>query len=301
MKDNTRSVVVFGSMRIPFLVLPPTCVGIGIATAIWTGHEINILYLVLALIGAVSAHISVNALNEYDDFKSGLDSKTEQTPFSGGSKTLPANPEKAHFALINGIVTLIITILIGIYFLYVRGVMILPLGVIGILIIVAYTKWITRNPLLCLIAPGIGFGHLMVMGTDFVLTGMYSWTAFVASFVPFFLVSDLLLLNQFPDIEADQSVGRKHMPITMGKKTCTWIYGILIVCAYLSIIIGYFCETLPLKALLALISIALAVPTVMGVSKNKDAIPKLIPFMGMNVVLILITHVLLIIGLIWAK
>jgi 1,4-dihydroxy-2-naphthoate polyprenyltransferase len=51
----------------------------------------------------------------------------------------------------------------------------------------------------------------MVMGTDFVLTGEYSWTAFIASLVPFFLVSDLLLLNQFPDALPDQRIGRKNI------------------------------------------------------------------------------------------
>ncbi len=39
----------------------------------------------LALLGAFLAHISVNTLNEYFDFKSGLDLETIKTPFSGGS------------------------------------------------------------------------------------------------------------------------------------------------------------------------------------------------------------------------
>ncbi len=297
MKNNTRSVVIFGSMRIPFLILPPTCVGIGAATAYFSGFELNILYLILALVGALCAHISVNSLNEYDDFKSGLDFKTEQTSFSGGSKTLPNNPESARMALITGAVSLIITALIGLYFVYARGLMILPIGIAGLLIIVAYTKWITKSPLLCLIAPGLGFGTLMVMGTHFVLTGEYSWIAFVASLVPFFLVSDLLLLNQFPDVEPDKSFGRKHLPITVGKKAGVRIYGTLLACTYLSVVIGYLLGVLPFQSLLALAAIALAIPVMAGVVKNAESTPKLIPFMGMNVVLIILTHILLITGL----
>ena len=297
MTRNRHSMVILGPMRLPFLILTPACVALGVATAAWSGSKLNLFYILLAFIGALSAHISVNALNEYYDFKSGLDFNTQPTPFSGGSGTLPKSPEKAHFALITGLVTLAITILIGVYFLYVRGLWLLPLGVLGLIIIVTYTEWLTRSPFLCLIVPGLGFGPLMVMGTDFVLTGSYSWTSFVASLVPFFLVNNLLLLNQFPDIEADEGIGRRHLPITIGKKACVKIYGLFLACAYVSIIFGYISGTLPLGGLLALATIVLAVPTVKGVTRYANDIPKLIPYMGRNVVINILTPVLLAIGL----
>ena len=299
--DRAQKMALFGPMRLPFLVLPPACVLLGAGTAVWSNREINVLYLLLAFVGALSAHISVNALNEYDDFKSGLDFVTQPTPFSGGSGTLPKNPEKAHFALVTGLVTLVITAIIGIYFMYIRGMWLLPLGVIGLITVVAYTKWLTRNPYLCLIAPGLGFGLTMVMGTNFVLTGSYSWTSFVASMVPFFLVSDLLLLNQFPDVGADKGIGRRHLPIEIGRKASVKVYGALLAGAYVAIILGYVFDILPFAGLLGLTSIALAVPTVRGVARYADDIPKLIPFMGMNVMINISTPVLLAIGLFIAK
>jgi 1,4-dihydroxy-2-naphthoate octaprenyltransferase len=172
--DNTVKEVIFGPMRLPFLILTPACVMLGAATADWSGSPLNFFYLALALIGAVGAHISVNALNEYHDFESGLDFKTEPTPFSGGSGTLPKNPEKSHVALITGLVSLTVTTLIGVYFLFASGLWLLPLGLLGVITIVAYTKWITKNPFLCLIAPGLGFGPFMVMGTDFVFLDITS-------------------------------------------------------------------------------------------------------------------------------
>ena len=300
MKNNIKSVTL-GSMRIPFLVLPPTCVGLGAASALYTGDTINLLHLVLIILGAVLSHISVNALNEYDDFKTGLDFKTIQTPFSGGSKTLPENPEKAHYALITGVVSLIITIIIGFYFIYISGWGLLPLGLLGMVIIATYTKWINKNPLLCLITPGIGFGHLMVMGTNFVLTGNYSWTAFIISMVPFFLVCNLLLLNQFPDIDADREFGRKHLPITVGKKTCVNIYGSFLLLTFFSIIAGWLLNLLPLQSLISLICIIPGFHIFLGVKKNFNSIPDLIPFMGKNVALILLIHILLTTGIIWGS
>ncbi|MBW2060557.1 MAG: prenyltransferase [Deltaproteobacteria bacterium] len=284
-------------MRIPFLILTPACVLLGAGTAAWSGTPLNLTYLVLAFIGALAAHISVNALNEYHDFKSGLDFRTQRTPFSGGSGTLPRNPEKAHYALIIGLVTLAVIIIIGIYFLYIQGLWLLPLGIFGLILVAAYTRLLTRNPFFCLIAPGLGFGVLMVMGTHFALTGSYSWTSFIASLVPFFLVSDLLLLNQFPDVEADREAGRRHILITMGTKAGVRVYGSFLAGAYAVVILGYFTGALPLAGFLALATLVLAIPVIRGAARYADDIPKLIPYLSMNVIIIIVTPVLLAIGL----
>lgn len=288
---------ILGPMRPPFLILPLACVALGAGTAYWTGGEINILHLILAFIGALTAHISVNALNEYEDFKSGLDLKTQKTPFSGGSGSLPARPDKAKTALFTGWITFVITALIGFYFVSVWGWGLLPLGIVGLLIVFAYTIWITRSPVLCLIAPGLGFGPLMVMGTDFVLTGNYSWTAFFASLIPFFLVSNLLLLNQYPDVEADQSIGRKHFPILVGRQNSTVIYGIFLVATFLSLALGVYLQYLPIYSLIGLAALFLAVPTFIGVYRHAENIKKLMPYMGLNVVLNIITPLLVSVGL----
>jgi 1,4-dihydroxy-2-naphthoate octaprenyltransferase len=287
-------------MRLPFLVLPPVCVLLGASTAIWTQGRIDVFEVILVFVGALSAHISVNALNEYFDFRSGLDLRTERTPFSGGSGTLPADPGAATTALGTGLVSLVITALVGLYFVWVQGWGLLPLGLLGLVVIVLYTPWVTRYPFLCLIAPGLGFGLLMVMGTDFSLTGTYTWTAFFASLVPTFLVSNLLLLNQFPDANADRTVGRRHYPITIGRQKSSLIYGLLLLATYLAIVLGVILGYLPPFGLLGLGSLVLAVPTFVGVYRHADAPPALVPLMARNVLLIIITPVLLAVGLLIA-
>jgi 1,4-dihydroxy-2-naphthoate octaprenyltransferase len=83
--------------------------------------------------------------NDYFDYKSGVDFKTMKTPFSGGSGVLPQQPVMAPVALITGIVALVITAVIGGYFALERGPGILPVGLVGVLVIVAYTPWLTRR------------------------------------------------------------------------------------------------------------------------------------------------------------
>ena len=285
--ETLRSIL--GPMRLAFLLLPPVCVFAGFGSAVWTQGDVNPLHVFLALAGALSAHISVNALNEYFDFRSGLDARTVRTPFSGGSGTLPSAPHTVNRALATGLITFILTGIIGLYFVVVRGMFLLPLGLAGLVIVFIYTIWITRNPIICLVAPGLGFGPLMVMGTDFVLTGSYSWTACAVSFVPFFLVNNLLLLNQFPDIEADRTVGRRNVLLAFGTRTGVIIYGFFSLSTFASIIAGVWTGVLPRTCLLGLVTIILAIPTFIGAKKHAANIPKLIPYMGMNVALTLLT------------
>jgi 1,4-dihydroxy-2-naphthoate octaprenyltransferase len=290
--------LLLGPMRVPFLVLAPACVVVGLGTAIWSAGRVNAWYAVLAFIGGLCAHIGVNAFNEYFDWKSSLDSRTVRTPFSGGSGTLQAHPELAPQALATAIVASVIVAAIGVFFLVAWGWAIVPLGLLGIFVVVAYTPLFTYTPVLCLIAPGLGFGTLIVLGTHFVLTGAYSWTAFVASLVPFFLVNNLLLLNQFPDVEADKSVGRRHYPILIGRHKSSIIYIAFLVAAYLSIIVGVVLGLLPWTALLGVLTVPLAYQAGRAAYQHSDDLPKLGPALGQNVLVNILTPVLLAVGLI---
>jgi 1,4-dihydroxy-2-naphthoate polyprenyltransferase len=291
----TKDIV--GPLRVPFLLLPPVCCLLGIGTAVDAAGSVNPLDVFLVIIGAILSHICVNTFNEYDDFKSGLDARTKRTPFSGGSGVLPGKPEMARSVLYMALGSLLLTVLIGIYFLIVRGIGLLPLGLLGLFLTVAYTPWLTRSPLLCLIAPGVGFGPVMVMGTHFALTGHYSLSAFFASLVPFFLVSNLLLLNQFPDVEADRSVGRKHVLIVLGRQRSSLIYSLFLALAYLAIVVGVCWGQMPKSSLLGLATILLAIPASVGSIRHAENTPNLVPYLGLNVIINLVTPVLVAVGL----
>ena len=286
-----------GSARLPFLVLTPACIALGLACVYRTQGHINVLEAALVLLGALAAHVSVNAFNEYQDFQSGLDALTQRTPFSGGSGVLPAHPELAGATLVLAVGSLLLTMGIGVYFLVLRGMALLPLGVAGVALVLAYTKWITRQPLLCLVAPGLGFGPLMVLGTQVALTGQYTAMAAAASLVPFFLVNNLLLLNQFPDVEADRSVGRRHILVTSGAAVAARWYVAQMLLAFASIPLCVAAGFLPAGAMLGFLMLAVAVPTMRNVLAEALAVERLLPAMGRNVLINLATPVLMAVGM----
>jgi 1,4-dihydroxy-2-naphthoate octaprenyltransferase len=284
---------VFHSMRIPFLSLTLVCVFLGASVAVANNISISIPLLMLALLGALLAHISVNSLNEYFDFKSGLDLITDKTAFSGGSGAIPQHPEMLSAVFVVGIAALLTTLIIGGFFIWQYGAGILPIGLAGLMLIVTYTGWINKHPLLCLITPGIGFGLVMVAGTQYVLAGEYMAQTWLVAMVPFFLVNNLLLLNQYPDIQADASVGRYHFPIAYGVNRSSMVYAFFIF-STIAIIIGFILvERLPMLSLIALLPMPLALFSLYGAIKHGATIGRHPQYLAANVAVTLLTITLL--------
>lgn len=285
--------VLMRAARPSFLILTPACVFLGASTALASLETLDIALLLLLMLGALAAHISVNALNEYYDFKSGLDLKTHRTPFNGGSGALPEHPQMALPVLGLGLVMLVIMVTIGVYFIYESGIGILLIGLMGLALIITYTQWINRLPVMCLIAPGLGFGLFMVLGSHIALVGSASLMAFAVALVPFFLVNNLLLINQFPDIEADSEAGRYHYPIAFGIEKSIRVYIGFTATAYGLILIYIAAGLLPLLSLIALLPLALSVFTAYGTRKYGQHVGEHPPFMAANVAAAILTPILL--------
>ncbi len=285
------------SSRPPFLILAPVCVLLGLSALYVQGVHPPAMHIALALLGGLAAHISVNTFNEYFDFHSGLDFHTRKTPFSGGSGSLPESPTASRQVLGAAIVTLLLTLLIGVYFATRVSLGIVPIGLGGLLLVVVYTKWINRHPVLCLIAPGTGFGILMVIGTQVALGGELTSTALLVAVLPFLLVNNLLLLNQYPDIEADSRVGRNHFPIAYGIGNSNHAYMVSLLLAAASIGIGTLSGLLPLMALLALLPLPLALFAWHGARQHGLAIADHPQYLAANVVVTLLSPGLLALGL----
>ena len=281
------------TMRPPFLLLTPICIYLGASYVHYQKIPIDSALLLLIVLGATSAHISVNMLNEYFDFTSGIDLQTVKTPFSGGSGALPANPRMANFVLYGGIISLVTTMTIGGYFIYLQGSSIIPVGILGILVITSYTQWLNRLPLLCLVSPGLGFGMLMVTGTVLVLAGNMTTAIWGIVLCPFFLVNNLLLLNQLPDIDADQAGGRNHFPIVYGARASAMVYLLFAVLAYASIVSATVFNLLPAWALISLITMPLSLYCFLGAYRYGKTIGSHSQYLAVNVIISLLTPALL--------
>jgi 1,4-dihydroxy-2-naphthoate octaprenyltransferase len=280
--------------RPQFLLLSVVLVLLGTAIS-WHEGYFNLLKFVLTLIGLLLAHSSVNILNDYFDYKSGIDLETNRTPFSGGSGILPAGLLKPKGVYIYGVGCLLAALLIGIYLCTISGWKLLPLILLGGPVIYFYTshlaKWLMGE-----LWAGLGLGILPVMGTYFVQTGRYSLEAFVASLAAGFLTTNLLLLNEFPDIEADKKGGRYNLVIALGPKNAGRLYAGLMVLTYLSIVGGVVFKLMPPITLIGFHSILFAFKAIKVTFKHYDNVQELLPALKANVLTVLVTNAFLAIG-----
>lgn len=287
---------VLRSSRPNFLILTPVCIFPGLAAAHSDGYALDVVTVFLIVLAGLLAHAAVNLLNEWDDFRSGLDLATHRTPFSGGSGALPAAPDAAQAVLVAGLTALAISAIIGVYLMSVVGPGLLLPGLLGVFLVVAYTAWITRRPLLCLIAPGLGFGPIMVAGSYYAVAGEYSLGVLWASLTPFFLVSGLLLVNQLPDVEPDRVHGRLHYPIVLGPRIAARLFAGVLLMAYLLPVVGVAVGLLPTMALLVLLSAPFALQVGRKAIAHANETDLLTPWLGLNVATLLATIVLLGVG-----
>ncbi len=289
--------ILFLETRPQFLVLSLVLAFLGTAIAWYDGY-LNMGYALLATLGLVLAHTSVNTLNDYCDFNSGVDLATRRTPFSGGSGMLPGAVLRPGDVLWLGVISFLLAAAVGVYFTIAAGWQLLPLLLVGTILILLYTPVILKRrwPEW---APGAGLGILPVMGAYFVQTAAYGWTVFAVAFPSGILVHNLLFLNEFPDVEADKIGHRKTMPITMGKGKASLLYCALTVLTYVWIAGLVVARVAPVYALLALLTLPLGIKAISG-ARQYNEVGRFMPAMASNVLVVLLTQLLMGIGYILA-
>lgn len=285
--------------RPQFLTLSIVLAFLGTSIA-WYHGTVNLGYAFLAGFGLMLTHGSVNAINDYFDYKSGIDLNVTRTPFSGGSGLIPEGKLPLNQALWVGVVTSLTAVVIGIYFIKVSGWMLLPLIIAAAVILVLYTPVILHTPWPEWSA-GLGLGIMPVLGIYFVQTGTYDWLVLTGSVPSGILVHNLLFLNEFPDVEADRKGGRKTAPVYSGMEKAAKFFRMATVSVYVWIV-GCAAATLisgkmvmPVYCLISLLTIPFAIKAIRG-SREYDNPEVLVPSLGSNVQFILFTQILIGIG-----
>jgi 1,4-dihydroxy-2-naphthoate octaprenyltransferase len=280
--------------RFHFIPLSVILVSLGTAIAAVEG-PIRWGYFWLAMIGSILVHVTVNVMNDYHDYKDGIDLDTKRTPFSGGSGVLPSSLLKPKQAFWLATLSLVTATIIGVYFVMVKGWLLLPLllvaGFSAYFYNVCFSHWMVGE-----LFAGLNLGPLVVLGAYYVQTGRYSWEALFASVAPGILTGTLLFLNEFPDREADERGGRRHLVITLGRKSARYLYVILIGASYLCIVVGVLTRMMPAITLIGLGTVVVAWKAARGTWRYHNDLDQLIPVLGMNVITILGTQALLTIG-----
>ena len=301
MKEINKTQVWLAQTRANFLLLAVFLVAIGLTYAAkYADASFNVWHAVLITIGTIAAHVSVNLFNEYSDFRTRIDFDTNQTPFSGGSKMLVSGKTTPLQVRMASILSLLLAAGIGLYFTIVSHWSIAVIALLGAFAIVYYTPLLAKI-LLGEFFAGLTLGTLVVIGTYIAMNAQPGMSlgqlvpleVWLMSIPPGILTALLLLLNEFPDAEADKKGGRHHLVIKFGKRTAAWIYTAGIVLTFGTIILLPVLGIASLWIYLALLPLPLAVKASQTAIVHGSDNALLIPAMGMNVMVVLATDLLI--------
>ena len=282
-------------IRIRFLLASVIAVSLGLAIAWRQNLVIDSLDVILTFGGVLALHASVDLLNDYWDFKRGIDTITKRTKMSGGTGVLPEGLLKPASVYRAGIVFLIIGTAIGSYFVITNGIIIAIILGFAILSIYFYSTKIVDSGLAEFFVTVKG--TMIVLGTFFIQTNQISIEAILGGVIVGVLSSMVLFIASFPDFEADKSKGRKTLVIAIGKKNSSnifWIFPIIAICV---IVLGVLAGFFPNSALIALLPIPLVVIAGKGLRKNYQNQELLFPSMAKTLMFSRLTGVLFIIGI----
>jgi len=265
-------------IRVRFLLASIIAVSVGLALHWSQNGSLDYFDVILTFAGVLALHASVDLLNDYWDFKRGIDTKTTRTKMSGGTGVLPEGLLKPSSVYRAGVVFLIIGSLIGSYFVIMDGILIAIILGFAILSIYFYSTKIVDSGL------GEFFvavkGSMIVMGTFFIQSGEVTVESILAGIVIGTLSSLVLFIASFPDHDADKSKGRKTLVIVVGKEKAIKLFWLFPLVSYVVILIGVSVNLFPLLSLISLLSFPLMIKSGLGLQKNYDTIDDLVPFMS---------------------
>jgi len=286
-----------GVARAPFLLLPVTLVAAGAAAAAYEG-AFGWGPTLLALVGLVLLHAAVNALNEASDMATGIDLRTTRTPFSGGSGTLPAGRLSVRATRVFAYACAVAGGLIGGWFALRLDPVFALLMAVGAASVLFYSDVFARAGVGEAFA-GLGLGALPIWGAAWVQGPPPGPTALWAGVPGFFMTFDLLLLNEFPDEEADRAGGRKNLVLMLGRRGAALVYAAAAIATPLSIVAAVALRALPVHALAAVVpSLLLAKPLLWAFGDAREAVP--VAALGANVAWNLATNTVLALALVIA-
>ncbi len=292
-----RMTGILGVIRAPFLLLPFTLVAAGAAAARRDGC-FSWANTLVALAGLVALHAAVNVLNEISDYRTGIDFQTHRTPFSGGSGTLPEGRLAPGTASLVGMITTAIGAACGLHFIVLYGLSFVPFVAMGAALVLLYSGVFTRAGL-GEVAAGLGLGALSVLGSAFVQCGEISSLAASTSVPAFFMTFDLLLLNEFPDEEADRAGERKNLVLLAGRSRASLVYAAAALAVPSWILLAAAAGWLPFWTILAAVpSVLLAAPLRWALRDPSAEVP--VPALAANVAWNLLTNIALAVTLLLA-
>ena len=232
----------------------PVVVGSALAIA---ENKFVLLYSIIALVCSLLIQVGTNFVNDLYDFLKGADNEKRKGP----ERVLASGWISVNEMKIGSVLVFLISFLLGLYLVYTGGKVVLIIGVLSIIAGIAYTA----GPF-PLAYNGLGdifvflfFGLVGTMGTYYVQAHRFSELSFIASLPVGALITNILVVNNYRDIEEDRAAKKKTLAVIFGKVFTRFEYIILLLISFLVPATLYFYYNFHYWVFLPYLSIPIAV------------------------------------------
>lgn len=275
--------------------LPVSMAGVlaGCGCALWQ-DRFSIVPALLCLLFALSAQIASNFGNEYYDYKNGMDRKGREGFRRGVTEgdITPQAMKRATFAMLG------IAAVIGCSLLLYGGLWLIPVGCAILLFALAYSTgpYPLSHHGLGDITVVVFFGIVPVTFTCYLQTGGWDElpVLLTTSVTIGLLAANVLIVNNYRDMEDDEAVGKRTTVVLFGRKAMGYVY-LLSGIAAMTIMTALWIQ-LPLWALIVpLIYLALHIATWRKLIHSRGA--ALNPLLGRTAINLFIFTILLLVVL----
>ena len=208
-------------MRLRTLPVSVSGVIAGTACAILT-RSFKAVPALLCLAFAVFAQIASNFANEYYDYRKGVDRKG-RAGFRRGvteGEIAPKSMKYATYAM------LLAAAVVGCTMLVYGPLWLIGVGVVIMLFALAYSAgpYPLSHHGLGDIAVILFFGIVPVTLTSYLQTGTFDLTSFAVSVTIGLLAANVLVVNNYRDMEDDAAVGKRTTVVIFGRKAMSYAY-----------------------------------------------------------------------------
>ncbi len=189
---------------------------LGHAPALLDERAVLCFFLMLAC--GVLMQSAINTLNDYQDFKSGLD--TAETILDETDASLIYNQINPQSALRFALVLLALAAVCGGIVVWLSSLMLLVWGLIAAAAVVLYSfgpKPISSLPLGEVVS-GVVMGGILTPATFYAMTLNFTPFILAVALIPVIAIAQIMQTNNTCDIERDIAVGRKTLPSIIGEQ-----------------------------------------------------------------------------------
>lgn len=290
------------AVRLPFLTGSLMPVAVAAAFAYWEKEAFDLTFLALTAFGVAFLHLGGNLINDFYDSFGSDPINVYATPFSGGSRVIQRQELSAESVLFLAYLFFGLAMLCGLALIYLGRPYVILIGLMGLGMAYLYSA----SPVQ-LMSLGLGeltiflaFGPVLSFGTYYVMTGLLAPVGLAVSLPLAWLITAILWINEFPDLEADKSAAKRHLVVRLGLKRARWIYAALMVAPFLSLFLLLEVFNLPELIMAALVALPLALKAVRLAFETDPTAPEFVPIQALTIKTHFLTGLAMTLSLLYA-